>query len=73
MKKNKKKIRRSEVLKEINKLLAQDLTKKLTIDDLEQQAKDVLEHGNLNSENKQFYKGFLRAFEILRKYGFLKK
>jgi len=60
-----------QTLRKINKLLAKDLAKKLTVNDLEQHAKSVLEYGNLSNENKQFYKGFIRAFEILRKYGFL--
>lgn len=60
-------------LREINKLIAKDLKKKLTIQDLEEQAEMVLERGDLTEESKQFYKGFLRAFEILRKYGFIKE
>lgn len=60
-------------LEEINKLVAKDLRKKITIRNLEEQAESVLEHGDLTEENKRFYQGFLRAFEILRQYGFIKE
>jgi len=60
-------------LKKINNLIANDLHKKITLQDIEKQAKMILEHQNLTKEQIHFYKGFLRAFEILQKYGFIKE
>lgn len=45
-----------KALNEINRLVAKDLAKKVTIRDLEQQAKDVLEHGDLTKETSDSMK-----------------
>lgn len=62
-----------KALRQINKLLAQDLKKKITVKDLEDQAKAVLETSSLTTQQKEFYRGFLRAIELLRKYKFLRE
>jgi hypothetical protein len=63
-------------LKEINKLLAKELTNKkvLQVIDLEDQAKGML--NTMKQEGKieyQFYRGFLRAIELLREKQLLKE
>jgi hypothetical protein len=63
-------------LKEINKLLAQELTnqKVLQVIDLEDQAKHML--AQMKQQGKieyQFYRGFLRAIELLREKKLLRE
>ena len=63
-------------LREINKLLAKELTNKkvLQVIDLEDQAKNML--NTMKQEGKieyQFYRGFLRAIELLREKQLLKE
>lgn len=63
-------------LKEINELLARELTNKtvLQVIDLEDQAKRML--SQMKQEGKieyQFYRGFLRAIELLREKKLLKE
>ncbi len=63
-------------LNEINKLLSRELTNKkvLQVIDLEDQAKHMLTQ--MKQEGKieyQFYRGFLRAIELLREKKLLKE
>ena len=71
-------------LRDINKLLGQELNRKMTVQEMEDHAKackEEVERHNLSypklypdaPKQIEFYKGFLRAFELLRKYGYLKE
>lgn len=63
-------------LKEINKLIAKELSSKPTVKNLEDHAQNCYDYHVRNHSPKElveFYKGALRAIEILRKQGLLKE
>lgn len=59
-----------KVIREINRIIMEDVGKRLnSVWDLEQRAKSILNEG----QGGDFYKGFLRAIEMLRERGLLKE
>ena len=62
-----------KLLKNLNALVAQELNKKVTVADLEEHARNVYEQGDLTPLQHEFYRGVLRAFELLRKNKLLKE
>ena len=59
-----------KAMRKINKIITRDMGKRLdTVWDLEQRARDIIENG----DGGDFYRGFLRAIEMLRERNLLKE
>jgi len=63
----------NQAIKQIDKMLADAAKKKTTVSDLESHAKRVYELGDLTPLQHEFYRGVLRAFELLRECDLLKE